>query len=487
MPQDGNARQPEAAPGAGGRRTVEDVVEDLGFGRSQLCANVLVNGAWLADGSEALAISALTRPLTAEWELSSTQQGSLSAVVYLGTLVGNIASGWLGDARGRRSPILLCYPIIVVFSLLSGCSQHVWQLLCFRFFVGFGFGVGQPAAVALLVEVSPVRWRMLNQGLAQVAFALGELFCCLLLWLDDPSMRNLHWRMLLVAGAIPAAAFWLLSWRFLAESPAHLALRDPAEATKVLDDMRRANGREEASIEFVAKPPLQELPVLQQLRRAFRGRLLWRTLLLCFICFSYNLTVYGAFFALPQLLPNMNVGMSPAAVLAVGALVEIPFDLLGVLLGGLVSRKAALGASFVFVAASLALFSSASAPGEGADAPFALRVGYYGLKGFPQVSSLILYVYASELYPVAVRATGTATVMGFGRLGAISSSLVYEWLLEGTGKPATFFVVAAWLTALSAIAILPLPETSPGGRKAFDLEDEEEEIPLAAGRDTKDV
>lgn len=447
-----------------GACSVEEVIEDTGYGRGQLWANLLVNGSWLADGSEALMISALTKSLAAEWALAPTMQGALSAVVYAGALLGSLLSGWIGDAYGRRPAILLCFPAIIVFSLLSACSTGAAQLLALRFMVGLGFGVGQPNAVAILVEVSPVRWRTLNQGLAQVAFALGELFCCLLLWLDDPSLQHLRWRWMLAAGAIPAVIFWCLAWFSLRESPAHLALRDPKAAQEALEALRQMNGCGGTSFQVAAPGTgavAQRGP--SQLLRALERRYFWKTAALCLVCFSYNLTIYGAFFALPQLLPDLNVGMSAVAALAVGALIEIPFDFVGVVFGMLVSRKRALSLSFLGVAASLLLFLRSSSAG-GAQS-VALRLGYFGLKGFPQICSLVLYVFASESYPVAVRASGTALVLGIGRAGAALSPLVYEWSRVATSSHTAFFSFAALLTLASIFLVATLPETYHGSGK----------------------
>ena len=61
-------------------------------------------------------------------------------------------------------------------------ASSFWTLMPLRFFVGVGFGTGQPSAVAILMEISPVQSRALNQGLAQMSFALGELYCCFASW-----------------------------------------------------------------------------------------------------------------------------------------------------------------------------------------------------------------------------------------------------------------------------------------------------------------
>eukprot|EP00931_Biecheleriopsis_adriatica_P027562 TRINITY_DN16565_c0_g2_i1.p1 TRINITY_DN16565_c0_g2~~TRINITY_DN16565_c0_g2_i1.p1 ORF type:complete len:470 (-),score=70.91 TRINITY_DN16565_c0_g2_i1:57-1466(-) len=399
-------------------RSVTSVIEHIGYGPSQYLTAVLVNGAWLADGAELLVLSSIASSLRADWGLSGTEEGTLMSAVYLGVLVGNAASGYIGDSFGRRRAVLVCFPIICCCSILSAFAQNFWQLLFLRLLVGLGFGSGQPSAVAILMEVSPLRYRTLNQFLAQVAFAVGELYCCLLIFLDDPTMTELHWRYLLTAGALPALAFWLLSWALLDESPAFLAAagkREEAEA--VLDRMRYRNGKEDVSTAVLeSMSTVKSESLLQQMPKVVS----WTTAALCLVCFSYNFTVYAAFTAFPQLLPRLlkDTAGVPALTLALGALAEIPSDLVGLVLGLMLPRKYVLYVYFLGFAVCCFLFSSKTTG--------MIISGYYGMKAFPQIGSISLYVLAAESYPTEVRASGTALILSFGRIGAFLAPVAYS-------------------------------------------------------------
>mmetsp|Transcript_13890 Transcript_13890/g.29074 ORF Transcript_13890/g.29074 Transcript_13890/m.29074 type:complete len:479 (+) Transcript_13890:52-1488(+) len=435
--------------------SVDEAIKDAGYGPAQLWYNVLANGSWLADGSEALLISSLTDTLASNWSLSPSMQGTLTSMVYLGTFLGSLFSGWLGDSYGRRIPIILCYPTIIVFSVLSACTTSAGQLLITRLFVGFGFGLGQPNAVAILVELSPPRWRTLNQGFAQIAFALGELFCCFILWLDGGDLQHLGWRWLLMAGAIPALVFWVLSWLYLVESPAYVAQSDPEAAKRTVQTIRRMNGKSASRFQITTASELQATTLMRQLQVLVSRNFAWTTMVLCFVCFSYNLTIYGAFFAFPHLLPSMDLGPSALAALAIGAVIEIPFDLAGVFFSVTASRKKVLGLSLLAISGLLVLFAV-----EGGNSHAArplLAFCFYGLKGLPQIASLVLFVFISEAYPVAARSTGTAVNFAVGRIGAILSSVIYKHMEAASGGHATFFILAAVLTGLSALAIVTVP------------------------------
>jgi len=450
-------------------RSVAAIIKDIGFGVSQIRTGIVVNGAWLADGAEALAISAVAASLVKDFHIDKVQSGTLQSVVYLGAFIGSLCSGILGDIVGRRLPIILSYPVIIFFSLLSATSQSFYVLLAIRLFVGFGFGLGQPNAVALLVEITPPKWRILNQGLAQVAFAIGELFCCLILWFDDPTLTNVSWQSVLMWNALPAGVFFFSSIAFLSESPEFLALSSPSLAKNNLEKMALQNGVEVScdidiqgagwsSFDARGRPPKT---VTEQLLIVFGPRMLMNTLALCWVCFCYHLVLYGCFFAFPQVLPHMNVGMTPAAALAVGALWEIPCDFLGVLCGMQLPRKQALSIYFVGQILAAGLFIH----GESSVNSTCLLAGYYGLKGFPQIGGVVLYVYAAELYPVEARATGTSVALGVGRIGATLASVVYGAMWDAYGKSQPFFQLSIALTITSMAAAALLPETRPWARQ----------------------
>jgi len=436
-------------------RSIVDVIQDVGFGRCQVLTSFIVNGSWLADGSELLMISAIANTLGKEWHLSGVSLGSLMSAVYLGTLIGNLFSGYLGDAYGRRSAVMLCYPIIVLGSIVSSAAQNYGQLLVLRFIVGLGFGIGQPSAIAILTDLSPAKFRCLNQGLAQLAFAAGELFCCFIIWYDDPQMENLNWRFMLLAGAAPALLFWILSWVFLEESPSFLAATgQPEKAKAALDRIALMNGQAGVDTDFTAVAASERLSLAKL--KEICSRL---TASLIFVCFSYNFLVYGAFTAFPQIMAQLlGKQGSPVADLAKGALVEVPCDVIGLVAGMVMPRKFALYVFFLGVGAS----SVAFALGQGG----LLLAGYYGLKGFPQIGSISLYILASESYPAEIRATGTATVLGTGRIGAFMAPVVYEYMTQSTGSHALFFLCCTgqMLVCLLVTAIF-IPETFPARPK----------------------
>mmetsp|Transcript_14042 Transcript_14042/g.26244 ORF Transcript_14042/g.26244 Transcript_14042/m.26244 type:complete len:478 (-) Transcript_14042:26-1459(-) len=456
-----------------GQRTISHVIEDIGYGPSQFLTSFLVNGSWLADGAELLVLSSIATSLADEWDLTPVQQGWLMSLVYLGVLVGNMLSGLLGDRFGRRVAVLLCFPMVALLSVASAWATSFWTLVPLRFFVGVGFGTGQPSAVAILMEISPIQSRALNQGLAQMAFAFGELYCCLVMWLDDPTLEHLNWRRMLMANAAPAVLFWLLSWALLQESPVFLAeTGKKKQAQELLDQMRQRNGRPDANIHFESSSQTSQTSV--SLWKQLPCICTSTTAVLCLVCFSYNATIYGAFTAFPQLLPQLikKTGEGPVMELARGAFIEIPGDLFGLLAGLALPRKWVLYGYFVGLGISSVMFCC--------EDETLILLGYYGSKAFPQIGSVSLYILAAESFTTMVRACGTATVLSFGRIGAFSAPLCYEFLLSSFGTHKVFFYLSAFLMMVCFVLTAALvPESFHGVLAHTDPTFHQETFPIS--------
>jgi len=430
-------------------RGLQDVIEDIGFGRSQILTGVLVNGSWLADGAELFLVSAVASSIGHDWGRGSLELGSLISAVYLGMLCGTALSGYVGDRYGRRSAVLMSYPVIIASSIGSALSENYWQLLLLRFIVGLGMGVGQPSALVIASEVSPEKYRPVALVGAQLSFAFGSLYSCLAIWLDDPQMQHLHWRNLLVVGSVPALIFWLLAWRFLDESPSFLAANGRAdEAKAVLERMQLRNGSYETSLEFTETK--KQKASMQLSRLSSR-----HTAALCLMTFSFNFLVHGCFSAFPQILPKLfkdNGSSSPVAKLAFGNMFELPCDILGMVIGVNLPRKHALYLYFLGVGMSTALFALGQNEMQ-------QMLGYLGTKGWPQIVCASLFCFVTESFPVEIRTTGTAFVCGCGRIGAVVAPCVYGYIVQETESHVYFFLLCAALQPVCGLAAIFLQET----------------------------
>jgi putative MFS transporter len=156
------------------------------------------------------------------WHLTFGEDATILLATGVGTIVGALLWGWIGDRFGRRVALISS---IVVFSVATGISALTptgwWLLLAaFRFFVGMGTGGTNAAGPPLLIECTPARHRTIMGGIATVSLVpIGGLVTSAIVALLGPA---LGFRGLLLVGLIPVLA---AAWVFFVvpESPRWLA------------------------------------------------------------------------------------------------------------------------------------------------------------------------------------------------------------------------------------------------------------------------
>src|SRR3974390_1823127 len=91
-------------------------------------------------------------------------------------LVGAVASGWLADRVGRKTPLMISILWYSICNFIAGFSPTFWFLFLFRALLGIGMGAEWPAGAALAMETWPIRSRGLMSGILQGSWGLGFLF-----------------------------------------------------------------------------------------------------------------------------------------------------------------------------------------------------------------------------------------------------------------------------------------------------------------------
>jgi SHS family lactate transporter-like MFS transporter len=133
----------------------------------------------------------------------------LTAVVVVFTitlwmrLVGAVASGWLADRIGRKTPLMISILWYSICNFIAGFSPSFWFLFLFRALLGIGMGAEWPAGAALAMETWPARSRGFMSGILQGSWGLGFLLSSAVYGLFYDS---LGWRGMLWIGILPALA-----------------------------------------------------------------------------------------------------------------------------------------------------------------------------------------------------------------------------------------------------------------------------------------
>jgi VNT family MFS transporter (synaptic vesicle glycoprotein 2) len=118
----------------------EEILQVIGFGPFQLFLSLILGATVAADAIEVLSISYIMQflRLPSSFHISSAQSGSLSAIVFVGMLLGGYVWGVLADVIGRRNTLIYSLILNGLFAFLSIFSPNFYFLLLFRFVSGIG-------------------------------------------------------------------------------------------------------------------------------------------------------------------------------------------------------------------------------------------------------------------------------------------------------------------------------------------------------------
>jgi putative MFS transporter len=382
-----------------------------------------------------------------EYGLSTLGVATFPLTALTGTTIGSFMWGLLADRIGRRATILLASLIFIGTSICGFMPHFGWNLLM-CFIMGLSAGGMLPIVYALMAESVPARKRgwlvVLHGGMGTVG---GYLVASGLAALLEP---HFGWRILWFAG-LPTGALVLLLNRWIPESPRFLLERGrPEEARAVMarygvlmtDDAVPApspNGE-------VHGPVAPDRPGLGRL---FRQPHLPHTLTVGLYGLGWGLVNWGFITFVPVILQDQGVAISSASgFLFLAALISVPGTVLVAYLYGMWSSRKSMILYALLTAASLAGFAVAR-PTGGAELTLLMVVLLVSSGGVISMLS----PYTAEVYPTALRGTGSGLAAGSSKLGGILGPPLVAGLLAVSAGFSVVALVAAIPILASAVVM----------------------------------
>lgn len=170
---------------------------------------------WTLDAFDFTIFLLIMVAIAQEFHVSLTAVTAVFTITLWLRLVGAVASGWIADRVGRKTPLMIAIAWYSVCNLVAGLAPAFWVLFLFRALLGIGMGAEWPAGAALSMETWPARSRGLMSGILQGSWSIGFLISSLLYaWLFD----SIGWRGLLIIGIIPSLLIPFVLW-FVEEPP----------------------------------------------------------------------------------------------------------------------------------------------------------------------------------------------------------------------------------------------------------------------------
>jgi MFS transporter, SP family, arabinose:H+ symporter len=414
----------------------------------------------LLFGFDTAVISGTTAGITHTFGLSIDQLGLTVAMALVGTVVGALSAGALGQRHGSREMLRLTAVLYLLSAIVSAVAPSWPLLLAARFLGGLGIGGSSVLGPVYIAELAPSRLRGRLVGTFQINIVVGILLAYLSNYLF--SLLNLgasEWRFELGVAAVPAAAFFALLFG-IPRSARWLTTQDRLdEAMDVLKLMGSPNSEAELadireSLHMERNEPNESLFAIRNGRLRYGKPIFLAISIGAFNQLSginailYYLNDIFAAAGFSRLSSNLQA-------VAIGGM-NLLATLLGMALIDRVGRRVLLLIGAVGTASCLALVSFIFFTHQHQAMLLWALLAYIAF--FAVSQGAVIWVYISEIFPTRVRGKGQS--LGSGThwiMNAVLSGIFPVIAARSGAYPFAFF--AAMMLLQFVVVLLFFPET----------------------------
>ncbi len=410
----------------------------------------------LLFGFDTVVISGAIDALVNLYHLSPQNKGLTVAIGLIGTVIGALGAGQVGQKLGSRETLRITAVLYVVSAAGCAFAWGWWSFMVFRFIGGLGIGASSVLGPVYIAELAPAKWR----GRLVAAFQFNVVFGIMVAYTSNYVIRTMHlgaaeWRWQVGIAAIPAVVFLILLFG-IPRSPRWSASRNQVdEALAVLKMMGEPNPQ--AELEDIRAALAQEHasahePVFQ-----------WKYRFPLFLAISIGaFNQLAGINAILYYLNNIfaaagfNQISSDQQAIAIGA-TNFFFTMIGMALIDKAGRKTLLLIGAAGCSACLGgvawLFATQSHP----EALLWLLVTYIAF--FSVSQGAVIWVYIGEVFPTSVRSKGQG--VGSASHWFMNAAIAMEFpVVVHSMSTATPFVFFSVMTAVQFLVVLLMyPET----------------------------
>ena len=214
----------------------------------------------LLFGFDTIVISGAIDALVKLYNLSPQNKGLTVAIGLIGTVVGALGAGVVGQKLGGRETLRITAVLYVISAVGCGLAWGWPAFMFFRFVGGLGIGASSVLGPVYIAELAPAKWR----GRLVSAFQLNVVFGIMVAYTSNYVIRLMHlgsleWRWQVGVAAFPAVGFlallfgiprsprWSASQDRIDEALSVLKMMGDPDPQAELADIRAALAEEHAS------------------------------------------------------------------------------------------------------------------------------------------------------------------------------------------------------------------------------------------------
>jgi MFS transporter, putative metabolite:H+ symporter len=414
--------------------TISARIERLPFTRWHARVLGVVGFVHMTDAFDALTIAYVLPVLIGLWHLSPANAGWLVAGGYVGQTIGALAFSAAAERFGRLRVLRWLLVILALGSLASAFAPSYAVFIALRFFQGIGLGGESPVSATYMNELCPAKLRGRLIFILQSTFAVGNLIAAIAaMWL----IPAYGWQVMFLVGALPIVLAAILP-RAAPESPRWLAINGRAdEAHRIVERIEQSIPADDhAKLGALNVVESKAVETKESFRSLFKRGFATRTMVVWVLACCASLTTYGILVWLPSLyrtvyhLP-LNVALRYGMVSMIATLIG---TIIGIFVIDYLGRKKTFAIAFLGAAIPMLYlaFSGTRVPAEQVLVLASISVAMIA------IVQCGVYVYAPEVYPTRIRASGAGAASAITRLASVVGPVIIGALLTYLHVEAVF-------------------------------------------------
>jgi MFS transporter, SP family, arabinose:H+ symporter len=408
----------------------------------------------LLFGFDTVVISGAIDALVRLYNLSPQNKGWTVAIGLVGTVIGALGAGQIGQKLGSRETLRVTAVLYVASALGCGLAWNWPSFLLFRFIGGLGIGASSVLGPVYIAELAPAKWR----GRLVATFQFNIVFGILLAYTSNYVIRTLHlgateWRWQVGIAGVPAIAFLILLFG-IPRSPRWSASKNRIdEALAVLKMMGEPDPQ--AELEDIRAALAQEHATAHE--RVFQWKYRYPLFLAISIgAFNQLAGINAILYYINNIFGSAGFSQisSDQQAIAIGA-TNFLFTIVGMLLIDKLGRKTLLLIGAAGTASCLAgvawIFASQSHQSD----LLWLLVTYIAF--FSVSQGAVIWVYIGEVFPTSVRSkgqgVGSASHWFMNTLIQLEFPVVVHFM--STATPFVFFAIMTVVQFFVVLFVYP--------------------------------
>jgi sugar porter (SP) family MFS transporter len=408
----------------------------------------------LLFGFDTAVIAGTTQQLTQVFHLTPSSLGLTVFIGLVGTVIGAMVSGKLGQRIGGREALRIMAMLYTVSAIGSAFAWDWNALMVFRLIGGLGIGGSSVLGPVYIAELAPAKWRGRMVGLFQINIVVGILFA----YLSNFIIASLHlgaaeWRWEFGVAIVPSILFLVMLYGIPRSSRWLVTTNNTDEARDVLKLMGSPDSEAE----------LQEIIQSVHLERGAKEESIFsgRYNLPIFLAISIGLLnqlsgINAILYYANSIFASAGFSASSAALQTVGVgLVNLLATLLGMSLIDKLGRKTLLLIGSVGMVVALSGVAAIFYTHTHQALLVWLLVLFIVFFAISQGS--VIWVYIAEVFPNRVRSKGQSIGSSAHWISAAIITRYFPVVVDrfSQGTPFAFFAAMMALQFLLVLFIYP--------------------------------